>query len=247
MMYLLRLLTAFAAVTAPAAHAVELTDVWIDPEIAGLRAVLVQHGDRLSLDIHQGMSISGMPHIHAPALETIGLDAHGHRVFAGPLADGQGRASVETFDTDTILIVIDALPAPQRYLLSRASAAPVDLGGRYLGGYSHVGPPCPPFSGRQRQRHGTWTVEYPSDGDVPLIVLQLASPGLSCRFVGQQATAGRLSRVSGEYQCGRGVAGAFEMDGIMRDDALFGGTLYIDVPACGLLRARFGGVQLPGS
>jgi hypothetical protein len=235
------------AIIALPALALDLTDTWSDPENPGVRAVLVQHHDTLALDLHQEMSSSGISRLHAPALDMIGLDANGHRVFAGESADGLVGVSVSTVNSGTVAIELDAPGGVQRLRLERPQVEPIDLGGRYLGGYGQSGATCLPFVGRLRERKGVWTIHYPDGTDPSRIALRFsASDGRQiCHFHGQQTDLGKIARVNGDYDCNSGERGAFSLDPIERGEIAFGGAMQLETTQCGRLRLKIGGFRYP--
>ena len=247
-MRLINALTLAMALSATAANAADLTDVWTDHEGAGIRAVLVQHGNTLSLDLHRDMSIDGRSHLHIGAMARVGLDANGNPVFTGTPADRQGAVTVRPLDADTLVLELDA-PMPQRIELSRTrpTTEPVDLGGRYVGGFQYAGRPCAAFSGNRRERDTTWTLQYPNQDDRQQVFLRLvADNGQVCHFHGVQRDSGRLSHVSGEYVCRNGIEGPFDLGEIDTTRNTLGARLRIDVPSCGTLRVDLGGLRRPG-
>ena len=224
-----------------ACHAAELTDLWVDAP-SGARATLIQHGERLSLDLHRQIAIDGAPHLHAPALERIGLDVSGLPVFAGTLADGTTAVSVEPRGVDRVVIEVDAIPRPMRFELARPPVSAVDLGGQWIGGYRHAGAACPALAGPTRERAGVWTIVHPDDATAGAIGLRFASTGQTCQFRGRQATRGRLSRIEGAFACTGGIEGTFATRDLVRTESVMGGTMDVTVPACGMRRLHFGGV-----
>jgi len=242
----IKFLGALVVCCASAAQAASLTDIWTDPHAPGVRAVLVQRGDSLSIDLHQQMSIDGVSLHHAPALKRIGLDASGHPVFAGALADGSGFVSVQSTATGGIVVEIEGIPMPRAFQFARADSAVLDLGGSWLGGYSHGGAPCPQFSGPARERAGNWQVFYPDDEDATRVTLRFASTAQVCHFNGKQAALGSLTRIDGEYTCTGGLAGVFESADIELGGVTLGGTMKLRTVSCGDLRLRFGGVRRNG-
>ncbi|MBX3692286.1 hypothetical protein [Dokdonella sp.] len=224
------------------AHAGELTDLWVDP-VGGVRATLVQHGDRLALDLHQQVAIAFTPDFHAPALGLVGLDASGLPVFAGTLDDGVTVASVEPRGIDRIVVEIDAVPLPRRFELVRPLTPPLDLGGSWLGGYRHPGAACPQFSGPSRERAGVWTVYYFDEKQQDRVTMRFASAGQICHFNGRQQGIGVLTRVSGRFACNGAVEGSFETNDLVHTGNVFGGEMAVSIPACGLRRLSFGGIR----
>ena len=247
-MRIIQSLTLVAALGTSAAHAADLTDLWVDDVGAGVRAVLIQHGDTLSLDLYRDMSLDGRSHLHAGAMAQVGLDASGNPVFSGTPAGGQGTISVRHLSADSIVLELDVTP-PQRIVLSRTSASTqaADLGGRYVGGFQYAGRPCAAFAGTRRESDATWTLQYPNEDDQQQVFLRLvADNGQVCHFHGVQGDSGRLSHVSGEYVCKNGIEGPFELGEIERTRNTLGARMKIDVPSCGTLRVDIGGLRRPG-
>ncbi len=225
-----------------ACHAADLTDLWVDAP-AGVRATLVQHDERLSLDLHREIAIGGAPHLHAPALERIGLDVSGLPVFAGTLADGTTAVSVEPRGVDRVVIEVDAIPQPLRFELARPAVAPVDLGGQWLGGFRQAGAACPSLSGPTRERAGVWAIAYPDHSDAGTVALRFTAIGQSCQFNGRQSGTGSLSRIEGWFACSGGVEGTFSTRDLVRTESIVGGTMNVALPSCGSRRLHFGGVR----
>lgn len=247
-MRIIQSLTLAVALSATTVHAADLTDVWADDQGSGVRAVLIQHGNTLSLDLHREMSIDGRSHLHVGAMARIGLDANGNPVFTGTPNDRQGAITVRHLDADTLMLELDA-PLPQQIRLTRTrtSTEPVDLGGRYVGGFQYAGRPCAAFSGARRERNATWTLQYPNEDDAQQVFLRLvADNGQVCQFHGVQRDSGRLSHVSGEYVCRNGIEGPFDLGEIDTTRNTLGARMRMDVPSCGTLRVDIGGLRRPG-
>ncbi len=241
-------LTLAVALCATTAHAADLPDVWTVGESHGVRAVLIQHGNTLSLDVHREMSIDGHSHLHVGAMARIGLDASGNPVFAGTPVGHQAAITVRHLDADTLMLELDA-PMPQQIRLTRTrtTTEPVDLGGRYVGGFQYAGRPCAAFSGARRERNATWTLQYPNEDDAQQVFLRLvADNGQICHFHGVQRDSGRLSHVAGDYVCKNGIEGPFDLGEIDLTRTTLGARLQIDVPSCGRLRVDIGGLRRPG-
>lgn len=247
-MHIIQSITLIATLGTASTQAADLTDLWTEHADSGVRAVLIQHGDTLSLDLHRELSIDGRDHLHAGAMAAIGLDASGNPVFVGTPSDRQGTITVQHVDADTIMLELDAT-VPQRIRLSRtrATEGPIDLGGRYVGGYQYPGRPCAAFSGDRRERDATWTIQYPNQDDPKQVFLRLvADNGQVCHFHGAQRDSGRLSNVSGEYVCRNGLEGHFDLGEIEHTRNALGARLRIETPSCGALRVDIGGLRRPG-
>lgn len=239
-------LGALLAIAVSPARAVDLSDTWIGRDDAGARAVLVQTGDVLALDLFREASIDGAAHLHAAALPMIGRDARGERVFAGSVGDGQVGIVVSSPDSATISVELDLPQGRQRLLLDRGIAPDSDLGGHFQGGYSQSGAHCAAFSGPRRDRAGVWTLGYPDAVDPLRISLRFESADGSqtCRFDGQQVDLGRIARIAGRYACTGGVDGRFAIDPLEHGDDAFSGRMTLDSAACGVMRLRLGGLRL---